>query len=144
VAGGGVRGKGAGIAHGTIARVGLTIEAFHLFIHGYPRAGGIITGSIVGESIDGTTSAYLISSFRKTGVAGKSAGIGKSKRLGVSKAGKPERRSSKSERTRRNPERVSSNLERTNSKSGRISSNPERTSRNLERTSQVENLNERR
>ena len=83
--GGGVRGKGAGIAHGTIAQVGVTIEAFHLFMYGYPQVGGLITGSIVGEGINGITSEYLISSFSGTGEAGKRAGIGKSNRLGVSK-----------------------------------------------------------
>ena len=83
--GGGACGKGAGIGHGTIAQVGFTIEAFHLFMHGYPQVGGLITGSIVGEGMNGTTNQYLISSFSITGAAGKRADIGKSKALGVSK-----------------------------------------------------------
>ena len=84
--GGGVLGKGAGIAHGTMAQVGLTTDAFHLFMYGYPQVGGMITGSVVGAGIHGTTNEYLISSFGQTGKAGKSAGIGKRKSLGVSKA----------------------------------------------------------
>jgi hypothetical protein len=35
--------------------------------------------------MNGTTNKYLISSFSITGEAGKRAGIGKSKKLGVSK-----------------------------------------------------------
>ena len=83
--GGGICGKGAGIAHGTIVQVGFTNEAFHLFMYGYPRVGGLITGNIVGEGMNGTISKYLISSFSTTGEAGKRAGIGKSNKLGVSK-----------------------------------------------------------
>jgi hypothetical protein len=82
---GGVRGKDAGIAHGTIARVGFTIVELHLFMHGYPQVGGLITGRVVGEGIDGTTNEYLISSFSITGEAGKRTGIGKGKTPGVSK-----------------------------------------------------------
>ena len=47
--GGGVRGKGAGIARGTIIPVGPTIKGFHPFIEGYRQAGGMTTGIIVGE-----------------------------------------------------------------------------------------------
>ena len=83
--GGGVHGEGTGTAHMTIVRVGFTIEAFQPFMHGYPQIGGLITGSIVGEGIHGTTNEYLIMSFIITGKAGKRAGIGKNKTLGVSK-----------------------------------------------------------
>ncbi len=83
--GGGVCGKGAGTAQGTIAQVGFTIEAFHLFMHGYPQVGGLITGSIVGEGMNGTINKYPTSSFSITGEAGKRAGIGKSNKLGVSR-----------------------------------------------------------
>jgi hypothetical protein len=83
--GGGVRGKGDGIARKTIIQVGATIETFHLFIEGYPQAGGMTTGSIVGEGISGTTNEYLTNKFNGTGGAGKRAGIGRSNKLGVSK-----------------------------------------------------------
>jgi hypothetical protein len=83
--GGGVRGKDVGIAHATTTQVGATIEAFHLFMQGYPRAGGMTTGIIVGEGISGTTNEYLISKFNKTGGAGKRVSIGRSNKLGVSR-----------------------------------------------------------
>jgi hypothetical protein len=83
--GGGVRGKDAGIAHGSIAQVGATIEAFHLFIEGYPQSGGMTTGSVAGEGINGTTNEYPTNKSNRTGAIGKRAGIGRSKILGVSK-----------------------------------------------------------
>jgi hypothetical protein len=83
--GGGVRGKGAGIVHGNMARVGSTIKAFHLFMQGSPPDGGMTTGSIVGEGIHGTTSEYLTNNFKRTGAAGKRADIGRSNKLGVSR-----------------------------------------------------------
>ena len=85
MAGGGVHGKGAGIAHGNIAQVGSTIKAFHLFMQGYPQVGGMTTGSIIGEGIHGTTSEYLTNNFKRTGATGKRADIGRSSKLGVSK-----------------------------------------------------------
>src|SRR4030067_1396584 len=83
--GGGVRGKGAGIARGTIVQVGVTIETFHLFIEGYHQVGGMTIGSIVGEGINGTTSEYLTNNFNGTGATGERASIGRGKILGVSK-----------------------------------------------------------
>ncbi len=83
--GGGVRGKGAGIAHGTMAQVGATIEAFHPFIEEYHQDGGMITGSIVGEGIRGTTNEYLTNKSNRTGATGKRADIGRSKIPGVSR-----------------------------------------------------------
>jgi hypothetical protein len=83
--GGGVRGEGVGIAHGTIVQVGSIIKAFHLFMQGYPQVGGMTTGIIVGEGINGTTNEYLTNNFNGTGAAGKRAGIGRSNKLGVSK-----------------------------------------------------------
>jgi hypothetical protein len=83
--GGGVRGKGDGIARGTIVQVGATIKTFHLFIEGYHQVGGMTTGIIVGEDINGTTSEYLTNNFNGTGATGERAGIGRSKILGVSK-----------------------------------------------------------
>jgi hypothetical protein len=84
--GGGVRGKGDGIARGTIVQVGATIETFHLFIAGYHQVGGMTIGSIVGKGIHGTTSEYPTNKSNRTGANGKRADIGRSKILGVSKA----------------------------------------------------------
>jgi hypothetical protein len=83
--GGGVRGKGDGIARGTIVQVGAIIKTFHLFIERYHQVGRMTTGIIVGEGINGTTSEYLTNNFNGTGATGKRAGIGRSKILGVSK-----------------------------------------------------------
>jgi hypothetical protein len=85
MAGGGVRGKGAGIAHGTIMQVGPIIKTFHLFIERYRQAGGMITGIIAGKGINGTTSEYPTSKYKPTGAPGKRTGIGRSKILGVSR-----------------------------------------------------------
>jgi hypothetical protein len=85
VAGGGVRGKDAGIAHITMTQVGVTIEVSHLFMPGYRQAGGMTTGIIVGKDIDGTTSGYITNNFIGTGTTGKRAGIGRSNKPGVCK-----------------------------------------------------------
>ena len=85
VVGGGVRGKGDGIARGTIVQVGATIETFHLFTEGYHQAGGMTIGIIFGEDIHGTTSGYPTNNFNGTGATGKRAGIGRGKIPGVFK-----------------------------------------------------------
>jgi hypothetical protein len=85
VVGGGVRGKGDGIARGTIVQVGATIETFHLFIEGYHQVGGMTIGSIVGKGINGTTSEYPTNKSNKTGATGKKADIGRNKIVGVSR-----------------------------------------------------------
>jgi hypothetical protein len=53
--GGGVCGKGDGIARGITVQVGAIIETFHLFIEGYHQVGEMTIGSIVGKGIHGTT-----------------------------------------------------------------------------------------
>jgi hypothetical protein len=83
--GGGVRGKGDGIARGTMVQVGATMKAFHLFIVRYHQVGGTTIGSIVGEGINGTTNAYPTKNFNTTGTPGKRTSIGRSKTVGVSK-----------------------------------------------------------
>jgi hypothetical protein len=85
VAGGGVRGKDAGIARITTTQVGATIGEFHLFIVKYHHTGEMITGIIVGEDSNGTTSEYLSNKFNGTGRAGKRISIGRSKTPGVFK-----------------------------------------------------------
>jgi hypothetical protein len=83
VAGGGVRGKGVGIARKTIVRVGSIIKTFPLFIERYPQAGGMTIGSIVGEGDNGTTTEYPSNKFTKTGTTGKETDIGKSRITGA-------------------------------------------------------------
>jgi hypothetical protein len=83
--GGGVRGKDAGIARGTMTQAGSTIEGFHPFMKGYRQVGGMTIGSIVGEGINGTTNEYPTNKSNGTGTPGKRADIGKSKILGVFK-----------------------------------------------------------
>jgi hypothetical protein len=89
--GGGVRGKGAGIAHGPITQVGSAIKGSHPFIQEYLQAGGMTTGTIVGEDVNGTTSEYLTNNFNKTGGVGKRTGTGRSNKPGVSRVCSPER-----------------------------------------------------
>jgi hypothetical protein len=64
--GGGVRGKDAGIAHGTIAQVGATIMVFHLFMEEYLRGGEMTIETIVGMVEHGTTNDYLTQNFRRS------------------------------------------------------------------------------
>jgi hypothetical protein len=82
--GGGVRGKGDGIARGTMVQAGATMKAFHLFMLRYHQVGGTTIGSIIGEGINGTTNAYPTTNFNTIGTPGKRTGIGRSKILGVS------------------------------------------------------------
>ena len=82
-------GKGDGIARGTIVQVGPTIETFHLFIDRYHRVGGMTIGSIVGESINGTTNVYPTKTSNGTGATGKGADIGKRNIVGESKVCSP-------------------------------------------------------
>jgi hypothetical protein len=134
--GGGVRGKGAGIAHGTIIQVGSTIEGPHLFMQGYLQAGGMTTGIVVGEGINGTTSEYLTNNFNGTGGAGKKTDIGRSDKLGVFKVCDPERdHNSRLERCNRdspnhNTERANRSTHSHNT--GRRHENPNLKRENLE------------
>src|SRR5208337_4216931 len=98
MAGGGVRGKDVGIAHGTTTQVGPTIKGSHLFMQEYRQAGGMTTGTIVGEGISGTTNEYLSNKFNGTGGAGKRADIGRSNKPGVSKVCNPERNNNRLDR----------------------------------------------
>jgi len=83
--GGGVLGMDAGIVLDTITPAGFTIETFHPFIQGYPIIGGMTTGRIVGEDINGTTDIFLSSNSSATGEVGKIDDIGRNKTTGVSK-----------------------------------------------------------
>ena len=84
VVGGGVRGKGVGIALGIIIQVGVTINTLHLFIVKCLHIGGMTIGGINGKGINGTTNEYLTIKFNGTGTNGNMTNIGRSKTLGAS------------------------------------------------------------
>ena len=65
--GGGVHGEDAGIVHGTIAPVGATMIAFHLFMEEYLQDGEMIIGSIAGKAENGIINGYLTDNFKGTG-----------------------------------------------------------------------------
>jgi len=65
--GGGVRGKDAGIGHGTIAQVGATMMVFHLFMEEYLQDGEMNIGSIVGKAENGIINEFLTRNFNKCG-----------------------------------------------------------------------------
>ena len=82
-AGGGVHGRGDGIARGTIDQVGTITRKFPLFIGRCHRAGGIHIGKAVGERIDGSSKGYHTRRFNKTGTPGKRTDIGRNIITGV-------------------------------------------------------------
>ena len=84
-AGGGVPGKGDGTARIIMIQVGVIIAGVRLFIEVYPRIGGITTGRIVGEGMNGTTKQYPTSKSSRTGGTGKGIIIGRNKITGVSR-----------------------------------------------------------
>jgi hypothetical protein len=84
-AGGGVPGKGDGTARIIMIQVGVIIAGVRLFIEVYPRIGGITTGRIVGEGMNGTTKQYPTSKSSRTGGTGKGIIIGRNKIIGVSR-----------------------------------------------------------
>lgn len=81
--GGGVRGKGDGIARGSIIQAGANIKELHLFIEVYPQAGGTTTEMVVGKDSNGTTNEYPTNKFKRIIVTGKRTNIGR-KIIGVS------------------------------------------------------------
>jgi hypothetical protein len=90
MAGGGARGKTAGIAPVTMVQVGATIETFHLFTERYHQVGRMTIGWVIGKDINGTTSEYPTSKSSVTGGTGKKADIGRSKIPGASGILNPE------------------------------------------------------
>ena len=65
--GGGDLGEDIGTVHITTTQVGYLIEVPHLFIQGYHQIGGMITGAIVGEDVNGTINEFLTNKFRNIG-----------------------------------------------------------------------------
>ena len=66
-------------------QAGVTIADVRLFIEAYPRIGGITTGRIVGEGVNGITKQYPTSKSNRTGEDGRGIIIGRNKIIGVSK-----------------------------------------------------------
>jgi len=81
-AGGGVRGKVAGIVPGTMTEVGRIIAVSRLFTGIFLHAGGMITGIICGGDRGGNINEYPIEICNGTGIPGKKTDIGKSKTPG--------------------------------------------------------------
>ena len=65
VVGGGVHGKGTGIAHGITAQVGAIIMVFPLFMGEYLVDGEMNIGSIVGMAENGIMNEYLTLNFNR-------------------------------------------------------------------------------
>jgi len=83
MAGGGGRGKEGGIARAAMTQAGNTIETRLLFIVKYPITGEMTTENDNGGANNGTFNRYLTGKSRKTGKAGKRAGIGKKTKHGA-------------------------------------------------------------
>jgi hypothetical protein len=84
--GGGVYGKGVGIAHIIITGVGVFITTFQVFILMLTRVGEDITETIIGTVTGGTMNGFLTNNFNGTGRGGTRIDIGKGKELGASRA----------------------------------------------------------
>jgi len=85
VDGGGVHGTVVGTARGIMIQVGAIIGDVHLFIEAYPPVGGMTTGRVVGEGVNGISKEYPTNRFKKTGGHGKRLSIGRKKTDGVSR-----------------------------------------------------------
>jgi hypothetical protein len=86
VAGGGVRGKENGTVRGAMMPVGATIAGVRLFIEAYLQVGGMTTGKIGGEGVNGINKESPTIKFKKTGGHGKEISTGRNKIIGVSGA----------------------------------------------------------
>lgn len=84
VAGGGVRGKAAGIVREAMMPAGAIIVGVHLFIAAYPPVGGMTTGRIAGEGVNGINKEFPTIKFNGTGGNGKEISTGRNKIIGVS------------------------------------------------------------
>ena len=85
-AGGGDRGRVAGIALGSMVQVGWFIKVSPLGMQEYIHIGEITIETICGEGIDGIIAGYLIMSFVVIGKVGTTEGIGETTETGVLKA----------------------------------------------------------
>ena len=84
--GGGVHGKGVGIARIIIIGVGFIITMFQVFILMWTRGGEDTTENIIGMDTGGTINGFLTNDVDRTGRAGKIIGIGKGEEPGASRA----------------------------------------------------------
>jgi len=84
MAGGGVHGKVAGIAHSIITGAGVIITILQVSILMSTRVGEDITGVVTGMGTGGTMNGFLTNGFNRTGRVGKMIAVGKDKALGAS------------------------------------------------------------
>ena len=77
MAGGGVRGKDAGIAHGTIDQVGHTMRVFRLSMDGFLQGGEKIIEHIAGKAGNGIIKEYPMRNFMRCikGISVKNLGM---------------------------------------------------------------------
>jgi len=85
MAGGGVRGKGAGIARVIITGAGAITTMCRVFILMWTPVGEDITETVTGTGIGGTMNGFLTNDFDRTGRTGKIIAIGKGREVGVSR-----------------------------------------------------------
>jgi len=84
--GGGVHGKGVGIARIIMTGVGAIITVSQVFTMMLTRGGEDTTETIIGTDTAGTMNGFLTNDFTKTGRAGKKMHIGKGRGPGASRA----------------------------------------------------------
>jgi hypothetical protein len=84
--GGGVCGKGGGIAHSIMTGAGAIMTVFRFSILTSTQGGADTLEPILGRGIDGTISGFPYNDCYKTGRAGTMIDIGNGKGRGVSKA----------------------------------------------------------
>jgi len=80
-AGGGVPGKGDGIAPIIMTEDGFITGAFQISIFTWIRDGGIVSGPVTGMVIPGTTIIFHTMNFKETGRPGKRTATGRRKNL---------------------------------------------------------------
>jgi len=83
--GGGVPGKGGGIAHGIITGAGGIMTVCPVFILMSTPGGEATTETIIGTGTGGTMNRFLTNDFNRTGRAGRKLDIGNGKERGTSR-----------------------------------------------------------
>jgi len=84
--GGGVYGKGVGIAHTIMTGAGATIAMSQVFTLMWTQAGEDTTETIIGTGMGGTMNGFLTDNSNRTGRVGIMISTGKSKGPGAFRA----------------------------------------------------------
>jgi hypothetical protein len=90
MAGGGVHGRVAGIAHGIIAEAGVIMGVFQPSIMTLTQSGEYTTGTVTGTGTRGTMNGLITDISTRTGSSGTTIDIGKGKECGEFKAISPD------------------------------------------------------